>query len=202
MGILDGKVALITGSGSGIGRATASIMAKRGADIVIQDINESGASETAAQVRALGRRAEAYVGDVSAVPRIRQIVADAASAAPLPARSGGDVRAWPTSRAPYSRQADENIGERKINISSTSTRGGERWPTKPPWNICVNIVSLGYCGVLDVQSSEMLAAKPRPSPSVATVSRRRWPVRSGLARSDFITGQVISPNGGSAIVGI
>ncbi len=53
MGQYDGKVAMITGSGSGIGRATALIMAERGADLVIQDINEKGANETAEKVKAL-----------------------------------------------------------------------------------------------------------------------------------------------------
>ncbi|MBM3541507.1 MAG: SDR family NAD(P)-dependent oxidoreductase, partial [Alphaproteobacteria bacterium] len=50
MGYLDGRTALITGSGSGIGRATARIMAERGADVIVHDLNAKGAEETAAMV--------------------------------------------------------------------------------------------------------------------------------------------------------
>src|SRR5262245_10124021 len=45
-GLLAGKVALITGSGSGQGRAAARLMAEQGARIVVVDINDEGAGET------------------------------------------------------------------------------------------------------------------------------------------------------------
>ncbi|QPC42670.1 SDR family oxidoreductase [Kaustia mangrovi] len=54
---LDGKVAWITGSGRGMGRAHALLMARRGADIVVHDVLEDEAGETADAVRGLGRRA-------------------------------------------------------------------------------------------------------------------------------------------------
>ena len=65
MGSFDGRVALITGSGSGIGRATALIMAERGADIAVLDRNVEGAEETAEKVRALGREAKVWKADVT-----------------------------------------------------------------------------------------------------------------------------------------
>jgi len=68
---LTGKTVLVTGAGSGIGRETALAFARRGADIVIGDIQESAASRTAEDVRALGRNATAEVVDVADSERMR-----------------------------------------------------------------------------------------------------------------------------------
>lgn len=57
MGTHDGKVAFITGAGSGIGRGTAERLARDGADVCIPDIDMDGAEETASMVREFGRRA-------------------------------------------------------------------------------------------------------------------------------------------------
>lgn len=61
---LSGLKILITGSGAGLGRSHAVLMAERGADIVVHDVNREGAAETAELVRAKGRRAEVIVRDV------------------------------------------------------------------------------------------------------------------------------------------
>ena len=76
-GSLDGKRALITGSGGGMGRSHAVLMAERGADVVVHDIESEGAEETAAMVRALGREALAVVADIRDVPTFVRAVADA-----------------------------------------------------------------------------------------------------------------------------
>ena len=76
-GSLDGKRALVTGSGGGMGRSHAVLMAERGADIVVHDIESEGAEETAAIVRALGREALAVVADIRDVPAFVRAVADA-----------------------------------------------------------------------------------------------------------------------------
>lgn len=60
-----GKVAVITGGASGIGRGTALAMARRGADVVIADINDVRLEETRAAIAALGQRALAVHCDVS-----------------------------------------------------------------------------------------------------------------------------------------
>ncbi|HXR23957.1 MAG TPA: SDR family oxidoreductase [Candidatus Binataceae bacterium] len=53
-GILDGKIALITGAGSGIGRATARIFAREGARLVLADVVEAGGSETLRMIKEAG----------------------------------------------------------------------------------------------------------------------------------------------------
>ena len=62
---LEGKVAYITGSGRGIGQCIALKLASEGANVVINDLTEEPAQETAEKVRALGREAEIVVGDVT-----------------------------------------------------------------------------------------------------------------------------------------
>lgn len=72
----DGKVAWITGSGRGMGRAHAELMAARGADIVIHDLLAAEAEQAAAAVRALGRRAWVSNASVSDVGAMRALVND------------------------------------------------------------------------------------------------------------------------------
>jgi NADP-dependent 3-hydroxy acid dehydrogenase YdfG len=60
-----GKLALVTGAASGIGRATALAFARAGADLVVCDLNEAALEETAATARALGRRVLARRVDVA-----------------------------------------------------------------------------------------------------------------------------------------
>lgn len=61
---LAGKVAVITGAASGIGRGTALRFAEEGADLALSDLNEAGLEETARAVQDLGRRAVTAVADV------------------------------------------------------------------------------------------------------------------------------------------
>jgi len=62
---LEGKVALVTGAGSGIGQAIAILFAKEGADIAVNDIDAISARATAARVERLGRRAIIVQADVA-----------------------------------------------------------------------------------------------------------------------------------------
>jgi NAD(P)-dependent dehydrogenase (short-subunit alcohol dehydrogenase family) len=62
---LEGQVAIITGAGRGIGRATALELARMGADIVVAELNRENAERTASEVRGLGRRALVVPTDVT-----------------------------------------------------------------------------------------------------------------------------------------
>jgi 3-oxoacyl-[acyl-carrier protein] reductase len=64
MGKLDGRVAVVTGAATGLGRAIALLYAKEGADLGIVDRNGEGASTVARQIEAQGRRAAAARADV------------------------------------------------------------------------------------------------------------------------------------------
>ena len=77
MGKLDGKVAIVTGSGRGIGRAIATKLAHEGARIVVNDLDEAPAKETVAALEAKGGEAHALVGDVAAEDFGERIVSTA-----------------------------------------------------------------------------------------------------------------------------
>jgi NAD(P)-dependent dehydrogenase (short-subunit alcohol dehydrogenase family) len=74
-GILDGKVALITGAGSGIGRATAKIFAREGARLVLVDVVAEAAQETLEAARQAGAKAICLTADVSKSNEVEAAVA-------------------------------------------------------------------------------------------------------------------------------
>jgi 3-hydroxybutyrate dehydrogenase len=65
MNSLDGKVALITGAASGLGKAIAELYAKHGASVAIADINQQAADAVAAQINAAGGKALGVAMDVT-----------------------------------------------------------------------------------------------------------------------------------------
>ena len=74
---LDGKVALITGAGSGMGRAAALLFAGEGARVVVSDVDHSAGDESVAAVRAAGGEATFVRADVAEWDDCRRMVAAA-----------------------------------------------------------------------------------------------------------------------------
>jgi NAD(P)-dependent dehydrogenase (short-subunit alcohol dehydrogenase family) len=73
MSNLTGRVAIVTGSGSGIGQATAELLAERGAAVVVADINAAAAETVAAGIRARGLQSVAVATDVADETQIQRM---------------------------------------------------------------------------------------------------------------------------------
>jgi NAD(P)-dependent dehydrogenase (short-subunit alcohol dehydrogenase family) len=79
-GILDGKVALVTGGGGGIGRATALAMIREGAKVAVADFDAAAARDTVAQINQAGGQAVTLTGDVSSAKAVAAMIGDTLAA--------------------------------------------------------------------------------------------------------------------------
>ncbi len=73
-GQMSGKVAVVTGAASGIGRATATAFGREGAKVVVSDIDAKGGNETVAQIRAAGGEALFVPCDVTKAAEVEALV--------------------------------------------------------------------------------------------------------------------------------
>jgi len=80
MGLLNGKVAIITGSGRGIGAATATLFAAEGAKVVVTDIDPGPANATAARINTAGGTALAVPADVTDEGGIEELIGQTVNA--------------------------------------------------------------------------------------------------------------------------
>jgi NAD(P)-dependent dehydrogenase (short-subunit alcohol dehydrogenase family) len=70
---LSGKVAIVTGSGRGIGKSFALALAREGADIAVADINKENADETSKEIISMGRKSISIKADISKQDEVRDM---------------------------------------------------------------------------------------------------------------------------------
>ena len=247
----EGKVALITGSASGLGKSIAILLAQRAAQVAILDMQESAAQALVEEIRASGGTAKPYTCDITSteqVNRVVQSVVDAFGGIDLLVNNAGigddstavdqmtdeqwdrmlDVHLSGTFRV--TRAAVPSMKKRGggsiVIMSSQSGMVGEpnfchycaakaglMGFTKAlakelaPFHISVNAVAPGVIETsyfIEYSKEEM--DKKR---ALVPLGRLGKPEDVAFltafllsARADYITGQVISPNGGRTIVGI
>jgi NAD(P)-dependent dehydrogenase (short-subunit alcohol dehydrogenase family) len=71
---LKGKIAIVTGAGQGIGRATALLLAQKGATVVVAEFNTETANSVAGEIKELGRSSLAYPIDIGDPPAVRNMI--------------------------------------------------------------------------------------------------------------------------------
>ena len=150
--VLEGQVAMITGSGQGIGKAIALRFAHEGADIGVVDSNGETASATGEEIRRLGRRAAVVVADVSNFRAVEAAVSDIAAAL-----GRVDVlvnNAGIEKRAPFLEiTAEDWQRQLDVNLSGTfyCTQAAARDMSKRRYGRIVNLSSVaGLIGPIDL----------------------------------------------------
>ena len=249
---LEERVVLITGSGSGMGRSHAVLMAERGARVVVHDIDPDRVAETADMVRASGsppyeicvdiRDTDALAAAIARTERdygpIDVLVNNAGIGGQGLALGDIDVEtfdamfevnvrgAFFATQAAISGMKARRAGK-IVNISSNFAMGGchfashyaaaksaisgltKCWAREfAPFNVTVNAVApglletnltLGSIGRERIQAMAAEVPLGRIADPVEISYAVAW---LASAETDFMTGQVISPNGGISIVGI
>ncbi|EFH80731.1 3-oxoacyl-[acyl-carrier-protein] reductase [Ktedonobacter racemifer] len=157
---LSGKIALVTGSGQGIGRATALRLAQAGADIIVNyRSNASTAAETKASIEELGRRCVAIQANVSQEEDVTRLFAEATEAlgpVTILVNNAGTTRdklILQMSAADF-----EHVINSNLRSTFLCTRAVLRSMMKARWGRIVNVASisglLGNAGQANYSSSK------------------------------------------------
>ena len=252
MAELEGKSALVTGAGVGIGRAIALTMADQGARVVVADLNAETAQETATLIREAGGDAHTFVADVSDEQRVSAMVEftvktfgslDVACNSAAVSRGSGPIHTF--DKAVFDQTLDlcltntflcmkyeieamleQTSGGSIVNISSNASLRGQPYNTayaaaKSGVNLLtksaaaeyghkgirINAVSPGVIRTPGVE--KYFAEQPKIAEGLKqSAVMRRLGEPSEIAeavcffasdRASFITGQLLSVDGGGAI---
>lgn len=249
---LDGRVAMITGAARGMGREHALLMAERGADLILNDLDPNTLAATAEDCRALGRKVTEIACNNTDIKRFVALIgeheADHGRVDILVNNAGIqgnkltieeiDEDIWEAMTAIKmkatffaAKAVVPGMKERKygkiVNTSSIFAMEGsfsmshytgaasgvlgyvKGWARElAPWNICVNAIapgtvateltinSMGWDVIRDFEKTVPMGRLADKKEIAYTVAWLASP------ESDFLTGQLLSPNGGQTIVGI
>lgn len=248
MSALAGRRALVTGAGSGIGRAAALELAKAGAEVIVQDIAADRVAQVVEAIRGTDGKAIAATFDVADEAAMRKAVAAAGGPVTLLLNSagiaGGNVEFEAVDRAAYMRMFDTHVWGslnavhaviagmkaerfgRIVNIASNRGQVGferschysgakaaligfaKAWAREfAPWGILVNAIAPGV-----IRTSMTLAFGEQAVHDEAQLNLlKRWGEPEEIAAwirflmeptGNFMTGQLLCPNGGDPIVGV
>lgn len=251
-GLLGGRTALITGSGSGMGRSHARLMAERGARVIVHDVDAEGANQTADMLREGGSMATVMVADIRDVAGFGAALGAAeaeAGAVDILVNNAGvggqglaieDIDevtfdrmfavhvkgSFFATQAVVPGMKERGYGK-IVNISSNFAMGGaafashyaaaksalsgltKSWARElASYKICVNAVAPG---ILETPMTLGSIGKKRIDAMIEDIPLGRIAETIDISyavvwlagpETDFMTGQVISPNGGVTIVGI
>lgn len=130
MGKLDDKVAVITGSGRGIGKAIAILFAKEGAAVVVNDIDAAPAQETVTEIQSFGGKVVACVADITKAEEAQKLI---------------DT-------------AGERFGELDILVNNAGITRDALIPrmTDAEWDTCININLKGTFNCIRAASRYMM----------------------------------------------
>ena len=140
---LEGRVAIVTGAGSGMGRATAYLLADLGATVAAMDLDEVGLAETVESIVAVSRQARGWrldVSDEAAVQRVFAEVADEFGAMDILINNAGISRFTPIDAEDYMAIWDRHLAV-LLTAHTRTVRAALPWLRQSDAPRIVNIAS-------------------------------------------------------------